>query len=993
MSPPSSSSSPSGRQAATSPVYAAHAHGQSIWLDNISRDLLLSGDLREWVTQHGIRGVTSNPAIFENAIAKSTDYDPATRALVGQGASDALDIFEKLAVADIQLGCDVLRPVWEESGGRDGFVSLEVSPYLANDTEGTIFEARRLADAVSRDNLMIKVPATPEGIPAIQALIADGIHINVTLLFAVDAYEAVHNAYLTGLEARLARGQNVSGIASVASFFISRIDAAVGQHIDALLESETREDRRQRLQALNARVAIANAKLAYGRFLETLAGDRWAQLEAAGADPQRVLWASTGTKDPALPKTLYVDELIGMHTVNTLPGATLEAFRNEGQVRDALGKDPAPLKAEARAILSELDTLGISLKEITDSLLSKGCALFSDAFDGLLLSVEHKRQQLIGDALSSTSYALGDAAPDIEAAARSWHQNSQTRKLWQRRADLFSDADEASFMGWLDLPDAAPETAIGSAALRHAVRSHDSDTVVVIGMGGSSLWPNVLGSTFSGVSGSGVSGSADSGAANGPDLRDGAGRSRDLVVLDTTVPDALDTAIGKLDLTRCLFIVASKSGSTIEPNAIGDLLFARLSEAVGEETAARHFIAITDPGSSLEARATQLGFLGVAHGLPDVGGRFSALSPFGQLPAEAMGLDPEALQARARLMSAACAPFVSPERNPGVSLGLAMGVLARQGRDKLTLTASPEVESFLGWIDQLVAESTGKEGRGITPIVGEALSDPSEVGSDRVFVDLSLEGDPTADSRETKLAALEAAGHPLIRIRLGSALDLVQEVFRWEIATAVAGSLLAVNPFNQPDVDAAKDKSREFLAANDAEGARAISADLEVDGVSLFASPALAGSLSGTTDPVEWMRVLLSELREGDVFGLNVFLEDGPALRDPLETMRCDVGREHRNATTLAIGPRYLHSSGQLQKGGPNGFVGLQIWQSAASRTSKALEIPKDGDNFDRLAEAQAAGDFVILGDRGRRVIGIDVGADPQAGVEKLASWIAEALA
>ena len=336
----------------STPVFEAHAKGQSIWLDNISRDLLLSGGLRRWVEQEGICGVTSNPAIFEKAIAKSTDYDPATRALVAQGASDALDIFEKLAVTDIALGCDVLRPVWEESGGRDGFVSLEVSPYLAHDTEGTIAEAHRLAKAVSRENLLIKVPATPEGIPAIQALIADGIHVNITLLFAVDVYEAVHQAYIAGLEERLARGGTISGIASVASFFVSRIDASISQQIDAALENESREPRRKRLKALEAKVAIANAKLAYARFLETLAGDRWARLAAAGADPQRVLWASTGTKDPALSKTLYVDELIGNHTVNTLPAATLDAFLEEGKVRDALGDDPATLKSEAQAVLS-----------------------------------------------------------------------------------------------------------------------------------------------------------------------------------------------------------------------------------------------------------------------------------------------------------------------------------------------------------------------------------------------------------------------------------------------------------------------------------------------------------------------------------------------------------------------------------------------------------------------------------------------------------------
>jgi transaldolase len=428
-------------------VFEAHAKGQSIWLDNISRDLLLSGELRRWVEREGIRGVTSNPSIFEKAIAKTSDYDPAARALIAQGASDALDVFEKLAVADIQLGCDVLRPVWEESGGRDGYVSLEVSPHLANDTQGTIAEAHRFAKAVSRDNLLIKVPATPEGIPAIQALIADGISINVTLLFAIDAYEAVHQAYIAGLETRLARGQSVSGIASVASFFISRIDAAVGQQIDVVLEKETRKDRRERLTALNAKVAIANAKLAYGSFLETLAGDRWKKLAAAGADPQRVLWASTGTKDPALPKTLYVDELIGNYTVNTLPDATLAAFRAEGTVRDVLGTDPIPLKAEAQAVLSELETLGISLKEITDRLLTKGCALFSDAFDGLLLSVETKRQQLLGSALATTRYALGDYQSDVDAARQSWQEEGQSRMLWNRKASIFRSPARRSRSG------------------------------------------------------------------------------------------------------------------------------------------------------------------------------------------------------------------------------------------------------------------------------------------------------------------------------------------------------------------------------------------------------------------------------------------------------------------------------------------------------------------------------------------------------------------
>jgi transaldolase/glucose-6-phosphate isomerase len=979
----SSTSSTSTVTKGKTPVFDAHTYGQSIWLDNISRELLLSGELRRWVQDEGIRGVTSNPAIFENAIAKSTDYDPAARALIGQGASDALDVFERLAVQDIQLGCDVLRPVWEESEGRDGFVSLEVSPHLSTDTEGTITEARRLAKAVSRDNLMIKVPATPEGIPAIQQLISDGIHVNVTLLFAVDAYEAVHEAYISGLEARLDRGENVSGIASVASFFISRIDASVAQQIAAKLENEKNDEVRGRLEALNAKVAIANAKLAYARFLETLAEDRWQRLAKAGADPQRVLWASTGTKDPALPKTLYVDELIGLHTVNTLPGATLDAFRKEGNARDALGKDPVPLKAEAHAVLSELDALGISLKEITDALLTKGCALFSDAFDGLLLSVETKRQKLLGDALPSTRYALGHASADLESAAEAWQQNGRSHALWRKQASIFSDADEANWMGWLDLPAAPAAEAIGSPGLRDAVRRHPADTAVVIGMGGSSLWPDVLGRTFV----------AEAAAAS-----DGTDRkARALRVLDTTAPDALEAKLAELDLERCLFFVSSKSGSTIEPNAIFELVYARLVEKVGADAAGRHFVAITDPGSQLEARANKLGFLGTALGRADVGGRFSALSPFGLLPAEAMGLDPEALQLRARSMAAACASFVTPEQSPGVKLGLALGMLSRQGRDKLTLHVSPEIELFTDWIEQLLAESTGKHGGGIIPIAGEPLMAPECYANDRIFVDLSVAGDKTRDAREAGLAALEAAGHPVIRIELAEGLDLIQEVFQWEMATSVAGSLWALNPFDQPDVESAKLASSALIEKSAGGGALPVpAATIESEGIKLIASSAL--SSANASDAPSLLRALFDSIEATDTFALNGFVADNEASREVLEAIRAQV-RDATIArggkavsTTLDFGPRYLHSTGQLQKGGPNRLVGLQFWQSKDARTTAPLAIPNMGGDFDTLVEAQAAGDYNVLAERGRRMIGIDLGEDALRGLKQIQTWMNEAL-
>ncbi len=988
-----SENNPSNESAPRSPLFEAHALGQSIWLDNISRNLLLSGELHEWTRAKGIRGVTSNPSIFEKAIAKTSDYDPSTRALIAQGASDALDVFERLAVTDIQLGCDVLRPIWEESGGRDGFVSLEVSPHLANDTEGTITEAHRLARAVMRDNLMIKVPATPEGIPAIQTLISDGLNINVTLLFAIDAYEAVHQAYLAGLEARLERGESVSGIASVASFFISRIDAAVGQHLQAALETESRAERRARLEALDARVAIANAKLAYARFLEILASDRWARLAAAGADPQRVLWASTGTKDPALPKTLYVDELIGRHTVNTLPDATLAAFLEEGRVRDALGRDPEPLAAEARAILSELDALGISLKEITDGLLTKGCALFSDAFDSLLLSVETKRQQLLGPALPRMTAALGPLARDVEATRQSWHEEGQSRRLWQRDASLFTNADEASWMGWLDLPRASAESAIASEALRETVRNHDSETAVVLGMGGSSLWPDVLGRTFPDFVTGTDANIDESNEAACPGR--GAGRARALRVIDTTVPDAIESILGELDLERCLFFISSKSGSTIEPNALFALVHARLVDRVGEAEAGRRFVAITDPGSDLEKLALEKGFLGVACGRPDVGGRFSALSPFGLLPAEAMGLDPRDLLARARSMAAACAPFVSPERNPGVALGTILGTLARQGRDKLTLTTSPGIAAFPDWIEQLIAESTGKNGAGIIPITGEKLRSPEDYAADRVFVDIALKDDPTRAERQACLVRLEEAGHPIVRIELADALDLVQEIFRWEMATAVAGALLDLNPFDQPDVEAAKSASRELMkAATEAGGLPTPAPRLEKEGIRFFVGSALRSDVEGdAADPPALLKRLIESLDDSDTFLLNAFLEDTPTIRSALETIRVAVADARHVATTLDFGPRYLHSTGQLQKGGPVAFAGLQLWQSADARTKPPLEIPGMALSFDTLVEAQAVGDFSVLCEQGRRMIGIDVGPDPATALSRLGDWIHEALA
>ena len=368
------------------PLKALNEQGQSVWLDFIQRRLLTEGGLKRLVEEDGLKGVTSNPAIFEKAVADSDDYDDVIAGMAGGGSIDPKEVYEAIATRDIQEAADVLRPVYDETGRRDGYVSLEVSPYLAHDTEGTVAEARRLWNTVSRDNLLIKVPGTPAGVPAIERLIGEGISVNVTLLFAREAYEQVAQAYIRGLARAAADGLDVGRIASVASFFISRIDTLVDDTLEKRIGNEDDDAEKERLRALKGKVAIANAKLTYKRYKEIMQGEGWQALAGRGARPQRLLWASTSTKNPSYPDVLYVDELVGEDTVNTIPPATLDAFRDHGRVRKSLEEDVE----SAADTMDALDRAGVSMKEVTDKLLEDGVRLFSEAFDKLLAAVEEE---------------------------------------------------------------------------------------------------------------------------------------------------------------------------------------------------------------------------------------------------------------------------------------------------------------------------------------------------------------------------------------------------------------------------------------------------------------------------------------------------------------------------------------------------------------------------------------------------------------------------
>jgi transaldolase/glucose-6-phosphate isomerase len=946
------------------PVKALQDHGQAVWLDFLSRGFIADGGLKKLVDDDGLRGVTSNPSIFENAIGRTNEYDDAIRQMLQSHDYSPGQVFEKLAVDDIRSATDVLRPVFDATHGADGFVSIEVSPFLATDTQGTIEEAKRLWREVNRKNLLIKVPATSEGLPAIHDLTADGINVNITLLFAQQVYEQVVEAYLSGLEALAAKGGEISRIASVASFFVSRIDTEVDKLLDEKIARANDPDEKARLATLKGKIAIANAKLAYQRYLRLFAGERWHALAANGAKPQRLLWASTGTKNKAYSDVLYVEELIGPNTINTMPLATIEAFRDHGKLRDTLQADVA----EAQRVLGELDRAGVSLQAVTDKLIRDGVRLFADAADKLFSAVAKKRIEILGDTIDRQNFVLDQQFKKrVDEIADEWRTRGNVRRLWRRDKSLWTNSDEDRWLGWLDPIDDA-EIAEYAAFAGEISRENFKDAVL-LGMGGSSLGPEVLAETF--------------GHQNGwPRLR----------ILDSTVPAQIGQIEAELDLSRTLFIVSSKSGGTTEPNILTDYFFAKVAGKGGANLAGRQFIAITDPGSALERRAKEQRFRRIFRGVPTIGGRYSVLSPFGLVPAAIAGLNIAELVNLSRSMIRSCGPDVPPNENPAVALGLTLGVAAGRGRDKITMLASPALGSFGAWAEQLFAESTGKQGKGLIPIDGEPLGRPEVYGDDRVFIDLALEGE-TNGEHETRLKKLETAGHPVIRITQNSAAHIVQEFVRFEIATAAAGSVLGINPFDQPDVEASKSKTRDLTSAFEKSGELPRETPVcSEQSLAVFTDDANAAALrkAGAGDTVvSWLAAHFARIANGDYFALLAYLARNEQNTSILQNLRLALRDRRRVATCLEFGPRFLHSTGQAYKGGPDSGVFLQI----TADNGEDLAIPGHRASFGVVKTAQARGDFDVLLERGRRALRIHIKGELAAGLKALHAAFERALA
>jgi transaldolase/glucose-6-phosphate isomerase len=945
---------------------ALEVFGQSVWLDYIRRSLITSGELRRLIAEDGLRGVTSNPAIFEKAVTGSSDYremleTPDARAL------DAKALYEKLAVRDIRDACDTLRAVYEETARRDGYVSLEVSPFLAHDTTGTLNEARRLWSAVGRENLMIKVPATAEGMPAIEQLISEGINVNVTLLFALAAYERVADAYIAGLERLVARGGDPTRVASVASFFISRIDTAIDALIATRVQASTNAREHSVLRGLTGRVAIASAKLAYERYQELFSGRRWQALAAQGAPTQRLLWASTGVKNPSYRDVVYVEELIGPDTVNTIPPVTFDAFRDHGRPRASLTEDVDA----ARDVMDGLAQTGISMNDVTDRLLAEGVQLFEDAFAKLLRAVEIQSKEAGAGKINRLTYTLPEPlAAAVKDSLAEWRAQGKVRRLWGRDASLWTGKDEAHWLGWLGVTNDQLAHIERLSQLADVARDAGFSHVLLLGMGGSSLGPEVVKMTFGKITGF-------------PELH----------VLDSTDPAQVRTFESKIDLKNTLFVVSSKSGSTLEPNIFKQYFFDRLTQLVGAKAAGQRFVAITDPGSKLQQLAESDGFRHVFFGWPDIGGRYSVLSDFGLVPAAIMGVDVAKLLDRTEAMVSACMPSVPLGENPGVVLGAILGVAARNfGRDKVTIIASPGLHDLGAWLEQLLAESTGKEGTGLIPIDREALGPPEVYSDDRLFVYLRLRSAPDA-ARDTAVAELERVGHPVVRIGVDDPYDLGEEFFRWEIATAVAGSILGIHPFDQPDVEASKNVTRRLTAEYERTGALPAETPIFTgEGIKLFTDEknarALTGVLSGEPTLAGYLTAHLNRLGTGDYFTVLAYIEMNEAHERALQTMRVAVRDAKRVATCLEFGPRFLHSTGQAYKGGPNTGVFLQITCDDAVD----LPVPERRYTFGVVKAAQARGDFQVLVERNRRALRMHLSSDIAGGLATLHRALTAAL-
>lgn len=909
-----------------------HQLGQSTWLNYLRNSFIRSGELADRV-KLGIQGVTANAQVYERAIAGSSDYDAGIHRAMAEGISARL-IYQSLMVDDIQRAADVLLPIFKESNRLDGFVSFEVDPATFSDPKAAVSGVRHISHLIDRNNVMVEVPATAVGAEIIQALIADGISVNATHLFSVDDCERAALAYRDGL-AHYIHANKVWHTAptAVASFSLSPIDAAV----DAALATIGRQD-------LSGLTAIAMAKTLYQRYLDLFSGQEWDELVANGAHPMRPKWTRVTPSDFQHRADYYVNNLIGRDTIVTFSPIALNTFRQEDNVAESLTTE---IDA-AREHLLKLSTLGIDLKAITGKLQRDHLIASDRRFQSLVDAVFEKRDEL-DKGWRASSWALGAAESGVEEGLQALCHRQVVCRIWSHDYMVWKPqpTEITNRLGWLHIMDAMAQKAARLEAFAKDIVAEGFTHALLLGMGGSSLAPELFQKTFG----------RPARPANMPFP------FLDLIVVDTTDADAIRAAEQAVDLAKTLVIVSTKSGGTVETLSAFKYFYNRIADKVGKERAGSHFIGITDPGSKITGLADRYHFRDVYLNDSNIGGRYSALSYFGLVPAALVGVDIARLLERAAIMAsnASLCHCDAIGDNLAARLGTAMGKLALSGRDKITFISSLPLASFGDWVEQLIAESMGKEGKGILPVVGEPHAPVEAYGADRLFVHLRLEGDDRDDEFVGRLAG---AGHPVITLKLKDLYDIGGQFFLWEMATAIAGHFLNINPFDQPNVEDAKIKARAVVSEYAEKGALPAGkfADLSADALNDF----------------------LVQARPGDYVAIQAYVQPTAEAENALQALRQAILLRTGLATTAAFGPRYLHSTGQLHKGDRGNGLFIQFVSDAVEDVAIPDEAgeEKSSMTFNVLKKAQALGDAQALRDNHRRLISFETGPDAVGAIQ-----------
>lgn len=935
--------------------------GQSIWLDYIRRRFISSGGLLNLIKNNSLRGVTSNPSIFEKAISGSTDYNASIRKLAKRKATSD-EILQTIILEDIISAAGVFKPVYKKTKGNDGFVSIEVSPELARKTGETIEQVKKLYKLIKLPNVMIKIPGTEEGIPAIEECLAEGININITLLFSMDHYEKVANAYFNALERRLSTGKKIDNINSVASIFISRIDTNIDSKLENLITSETDEEEKKNLQRLLGKYGIANSRLIYKRFKELFESKRFRDLEKRGAKRQRVLWASTSTKNPKYNDIMYVEELIGPYTINTMPVETMNAFLDHGKVKITADKNIE----EALSIEEQIKEAGIDLEQVMQELEEEGIEKFDKSFEDLRNCIEAKREAIVDRDFTKQKLLLGKYTGRVEKVIKKLERDGFVGKIWQKDPKLWMEGTHKNViknrMGWLNLFGMMRVKIPEINAVVKTIKDKEYRYAVLLGMGGSSLCPEVYLKTF--------------GIKYGFPI---------MHVLDSTDPSAIEAVESTIDIEKTIFIVSSKSGTTLETSTLFKYFYEKVHNVKGDR-AGDNFIAITDPDTSLENLAQEKKFRHVFINPPDIGGRYSALSFFGAVPAALMGIDIFTLNERADRIARASESCVELKENPSATLGITLAELAKAGKDKITFIISREINAFGTWVEQLLAESTGKDGKAIIPIEGEEPDEPKTYSKDRVFVHLRLGN--YDDGNVNKVSALKRKGYPLINIQLNDEWDLAEEFFKWEFAVATAGALIDIDPFDEPNVKESKDNTNKVLEIYKQTKALPILQPVIAEGNLSIYYDNKTTKINRPQDARGLFKSFFKLYEQKDYVALMAFIQQSEKSHSTLENIRNLIKVRLKSATTLGYGPRFLHSTGQMHKGGPNTFMGIQI----SADDLLDLVIPGEPFSFSTLKRAQAIGDLQSLIKHKRRVVNVHINGDIAQGLNQLYEIIKDSL-